>query len=86
LPPCAQVGWRFEGWRTQHGVERLKQGIAATPKQRVHFMAEGSERFPFWGVHVQQDALSGLLLSTSPAPNPCCWLKGKLSDHIYTQV
>ncbi len=56
---------RLEGWRAQHGVERLEQGVAATPKQRVHLLSEGSKRFPFWDVHVQQDALSSLFLSTS---------------------
>lgn len=39
--------WRFDPWRAQHGVERLEQGVASTPKQRVHVLAEGSEPFNF---------------------------------------
>ena len=50
--------WRFEAWHAQHGVERLKERIAPTPKYLVDFVAEGSQRFPFWCVHIQKDERS----------------------------
>ncbi len=53
-----QVRWRFQDRCAQHGVEGLEQGVAPTPKQRVHLIAEGSEHFHFWRVHIQKDALS----------------------------
>jgi len=73
-----QVRGCFERWRAQHGVERREQGVASTPKQRVHVLTEGSERFPFWRVHTQKDGLSSLSLSTPSHPYACCGLKCKL--------
>jgi hypothetical protein len=58
------MGGCFEAGGTQEGIEQVKEGVASTPKQRVYFLAEGSERFDFWCVHVQKDGASSLLLST----------------------
>jgi hypothetical protein len=78
-PPAApttgrqtQMRWGFEGWGGQHRVEQLEQGIAPAPKGSVYVLTEGSERFPFWCVHIQNDALSSLSLSPPPQPTPCC--------------
>ena len=40
---------RFDRWRRQDRIKEFEQGIAATPKERVHLMTEGSELFPFCG-------------------------------------
>ena len=54
-----QVRWCFDRRRGQHGVERFKQGVGSTPKGGgVDCMTEGSERFPFWCVHIQKDERS----------------------------
>jgi hypothetical protein len=79
------VRWRFEDRRAQHGVERLEQRIAPAPKERVHLLAEGSESFPAWCVHVQNDGLSSFLLSTLLSPIPYCWLQCKLRACMNTQ-
>jgi hypothetical protein len=77
----AEVRRRFEGRHTQHGVECFKEPVAATPKERIHLMAEGSESFPVWCVHIHNDGLSSFFLSTALSPIPYCWLKCKLSRH-----
>jgi hypothetical protein len=69
---------RFDRGCRQHCVEQFKEGVASTPKQRVYFLAEGSQRFDFWCVHVQKDGASSLFLSTLAAPCSCCWLNCKL--------
>ncbi len=74
----AQMRWRFEGRCAQHGVERLEQGVASTPKQRVHLLAEGSERFHFWLCSYPEGCALELFLSTPPGTATCCWLKCKM--------
>jgi len=61
-----QVRGRFETRCAQRRVEDFKQGVAPTPKQRVDFVEEGSQRFHFWRVHNQKDERS----SASCLPHP----------------
>ncbi len=58
------MGGRFESWYSEYGVKHLEQRIAPTPKYGVDLLAEGSEHFPCWCIHVQKDALTSLFLST----------------------
>src|SRR5262245_38487260 len=54
----AQMGRCLDAGGCQQGVQEFTEGVAATPTQRVHLLAEGSELFPLWCVHIQKDALS----------------------------
>jgi hypothetical protein len=65
-------GYRFEGRDRQDRIEQLEQRIAPTPHEGVYLLTEGSERFSFCCVHIQNDALLSLFLSTAPQPTPCC--------------
>src|SRR5262249_14774672 len=82
----AQVGRRFEDGRAQDGVQPLEQGVAATPQQRVHLMAESSELFQIGSVHNRKDELSSLFLSTPDSMTSCSWLKGKIRAQRRTSL
>lgn len=74
-----QVGRCFQGNDRQHSVKHLEQCIAPTPEYRVvDLLMEGSQRFPFWCVHVQKNGRTSLFLSTRLSPTSGYWLKCKL--------
>jgi hypothetical protein len=78
------MGGCFDARGGQERVEQLKEGIASTPKPRVHLMTEGSQRLKVWRVHIQNDALPSLSLSSPAYSTRCYWLNGKLSNYLRT--
>ena len=66
-----RTGGRFQQECYQHCVECLEERIAPASEEPVHVLAKGSEPFPFWCAHIQQNGYSGLFLSTPPQPSTC---------------
>lgn len=81
-----RAGGRFQQECCQQCVECLEERIAPASEEPVHVLAEGSEPFPFWCVHIQQDGHSSLFLSPPPQTDACYGLTCKLRHGKYGQA
>lgn len=77
---------RFDCGGTQDRIQEGEERVTPAAEGAIHLIAEGSQRFPFGGVHTPKHARASLLLSTRLHSHPAVTKKASLGARVNPKV